>query len=319
MSGDPQQEYLSDGLTEQIITSLSMAPRLLVIARNSTFTYKGKAVKVQQVAEELGVRYVLEGSVQRSGERIRISAQLIDALTGRHLWAERYDRDLKDLFALQDEIIMKIMSAIEVKLTRGEAARVAAKGTDNLEAYIKLMQAFEYLHRRTKEGNIQARKLAEEAIALDPEYPMLYFFLGATRVMDVLLGLSKSPRKSVQEATRLLQKALAIDESHPIASSLLAFVYGMQRQHEKSLAQAERAVALNPNMAAPNLHLGGALFRLGRYEEAIQSLEKAIRLDPKGPPFFFVLLGEAYCFAGRYEEAIVAAKKAIGRAPVVPC
>jgi tetratricopeptide (TPR) repeat protein len=157
---------------------------------------------------------------------------------------------------------------------------------------------------------------------------MLYFFLGATRVMDVLLGLSKSPRKSVQEATRLLQKALAIDESHPIASSLLAFVYGMQRQHEKSLAQAERAVALNqslaqaeravalnPNMAAPNLHLGGALFRLGRYEEAIQSLEKAIRLDPKGPPFFFVLLGEAYCFAGRYEEAIVAAKKAIGRAP----
>jgi TolB-like protein/Flp pilus assembly protein TadD len=315
MSGDPQQEYFSDGLTGEIITSLSMVPRLLVIARNSTFTYKGKAVKVQQVAEELGVRYVLEGSVQKSGERIRISAQLIDALTGRHLWAERYDRDLKDLFALQDEIIMKIMSAIQVKLTRGEIARLGKKETDNLEAFIKVMQGFEYFYRRNKEGNIHARKLAEEAIALDPEYPTAYSLLGRTRHMDVLLGLSKSREKSLQEEVRLLQKALAIDDSHPIANTTLAYTYAMQKQPEKSLAQAERAVALNPNMALPNAHLGGALFRLGRYEESIQSLEKAIRLDPKGPGWYFLFLGEAFCFAGRYEEAIAEAKKAVGRAP----
>ncbi|MGD9031442.1 MAG: tetratricopeptide repeat protein, partial [Desulfobacteraceae bacterium] len=315
MSGDPEQEYISNGITEDIITGLSMIPKLFVIARNSTFTYKGKAVKVQQVAEELGVRYVLEGSVQRSGERIRISAQLIDALTGRHLWADRYDRDLKDLFALQDEITMKIMSAIDVKLTTGDTARHREKGTDNLEAYLKVLQGSEYLFRRTKEGNIQARKLYEEAIALDPEYPAPYSLLGMTRIFDVFFGLSKSPQKSLQEATRLIQKALAIDESHPYANSHLALAYAMQGQHEKSLAQAERAATLNPNMARPNVHLGKALFRLGRYEEAIQSLEKAIRLDPKAHDFYFINLGHAYCFAGRYEEAIAAVKKAVGRAP----
>jgi adenylate cyclase len=315
MSGDPQQDYLSDGLTGEIITSLSMVPRLFVIARNSTFTYKGKAVKVQQVAEELGVRYVLEGSVQKSGERIRISAQLIDALTGRHLWAQRYDRDPKDLFALHDEIIMKIMSAIQVKLTKGERARISARGTNNLEAYIKVMQAGDHINRRNKEGNIQARKLAEEAVALDPEYPSAYSYLGQTHVWDVWVGLSKSRRKSFQEAVKLYQKALAIDESHPHATGLLANAYAYQRQFEKALAQAERAVALNPDMAFPNAVLGAALFRMGRYEEAIQSLQKAIRLDPKGPGYYFIVLGEAYCFAERYEEAITNLKKAIGRAP----
>jgi adenylate cyclase len=314
MSGEPKQEYFSDGLTGEIITSLSMVPRLFVIARNSTFTYKGKAVKVQQVAEEMGVRYVLEGSVQKSGERIRISTQLIDALTGRLLWAERYDRDLKDLFVLQDEIIMKIMSAIQVKLTRGESARLGKKETNNLKAYFKYLQAEEYFHRRNKEGNIQARKLLEEAIALDPEYPTAYSLLGATSMMDVFFGLSKSPRKSLQEAAKLHQKALAIDESHPRSSGALAMVYSMQRQHEKSLSQAERAVALNPNRAHPNV-IFAALYRLGRYEEAIQPLEKAIRLDPIGRDFYFIHLGIAYCFAGRYEEAIAAVKNAIGRAP----
>jgi adenylate cyclase len=315
MSGDPQQEHLGDGLTEQIITSLSMLPRLFVIARNSTFSYKGKAVKVQQVAEEMGVRYVLEGSVQKSGERIRISVQLIDALTGRNLWADRYDRDLKDLFALQDEIIMKIMSAIQVKLTRGDIALLTKKETANLRAYIKVMQGYEYFVRFNKDDNIRARKLFEEAIALDPEYASAYFRLGQTHFMDPVFGLSKSPRKSYQKAAKLFQKALAIDESHPFANSLLAIVYAVQRQHEKSLAQAERAVSLYPNMAVSNVNLGGALFRVGRYEEAIRSLEKGIRLNPKGPEPYFRYLGVAYCYTGRYEEAIATLKKAVDRAP----
>jgi adenylate cyclase len=318
LSGDPEQEYLGDGLTEQIITSLSMVPRLFVIARNSTFTYKGRAVKVQQVAEELGVRYVLEGGVQKAGHKVRITAQLIDALKGHHLWAERYDRDLKDFFALQDEITKEIMSAIQVKLTAGEHARVFAKGTSNLKAYIKVMQGNGYFYRFNKEGNFRARKLAEEAVVLDPEYASAYCLLGQTHYFAPLLGLSKSPQKSLQESAKLLQKALAIDESHPVASSVLAYVYSRQGQHEKSLAQAERAVALNPNMAPPNVNLCGALFRVGRYEEAIQSGEKGIRLDPKGPYPYFFFLASAYCFAGRYEDAIATLKKGMARAPASP-
>jgi adenylate cyclase len=315
LSGDPGQEYFSDGITEQIINALSKLPRLLVIARNSTFTYKGKAVKVQTVAEELGVQYVLEGSVQKSGEKVRITAQLVDALTGHHLWAERYDRDLKDIFALQDEITIEIMSAIEVKLTKGEGALLTKKDTDNLEAYIKVMQGYAHFQRFNKEGNPKARKLAEEAIVLDPEYATAYCLLGQTHYMDPVVGLSRSPRNSYQEAAKLLQKALAIDESHSGASIFLVHVYAMQRQHEKSLAQAERAVALYPNIAVSNVMLGAALARVGRYEEGIQSLERGIRLDPKGPAPFFSFLGNAYCFAGRYEEAIEAMNKAVERAP----
>jgi TolB-like protein len=190
MSGDPKQEFLSDGITESIITALSKVPRLFVIARNSTFTYKGKPVKVKQVSEELGVRYVMEGSVQRSADRIRINAQMVDALTGHHIWAEKYDRDLKDIFVLQDEITMKIITALQVKLTAGEYAHLVAKGAKNVEAYIKLLQAYE-LHT-TKEGNVQARKILKEAIALDPEYSRLYTAL-AGPTMDVWFGTTESP------------------------------------------------------------------------------------------------------------------------------
>jgi adenylate cyclase len=304
MSGDPKQEYLSDGLTEQIITSLSMVPRLFVIARNSTFTYKGKAVKVQQVAEELGVRYVLEGSVQKSGERIRISAQLIDALTGRHLWAERYDRNFKDLFAVYDELTVKIMGGIGAKLTMGQRARVAAKGTDNVEAYIKYLQAQDYWYRANKEANLQARKLVEEAIALDPEYANAYNLLAATHTLDVYLGSSKSPRKSLKEASKLAQKAIALDESYPNPYGLLANIYGLQRQHEKAIAQAERMVALAPNTADSYWFLGMQLFYGDRKEEAVQSLEKLIRLDPKAPAQRYIILALVYAVLGRYEEAI---------------
>ncbi len=185
MSDDPKQEYFSDGLTEEIIAALSSVPKLFVIARNSTFTYKGKPVKVQQVSEELGVRYVLEGSVRKSGDEIRITAQLIDATTGNHMWAERYDRDLKDIFAVQDDITKNIITAMQVKLTEGEQARAAAKGTNNLEAYLKCLQAKELIHRLNIESNALAKQLAEEAIALDPEYAWAYYLLGRAHVVDV--------------------------------------------------------------------------------------------------------------------------------------
>ena len=194
MTGDPKQEYFTDGFTEQIITSLSKIPALFVISRNSTFSYKGKPVKVQQVSEELGVRYVLEGSVQKSSNRIRINVQLIDAISGQHVWAQSYDRDLKDIFSLQDEVILKITSAMSVNLTAGEQARAWAEGTKSLEAYLKLMQSREYRYKGNRESNALARRMAEEAIALDPKYAEAYALLGSTYINDVLSRNEPSPR-----------------------------------------------------------------------------------------------------------------------------
>jgi TolB-like protein len=195
LSEDPKQEYFSDGLTEEIISALGSVPKLFVIARNSTFTYKGKPVKVQQVAEELGVRYVLEGSVRKGGDTIRITAQLVDALSGHHLWAKRYDRNLDDIFAVQDEITKEIISAMQVKLTEGEQVQAAARGTDNLEAYLKYLQANEYLTRQNIESTALAKQSAEEAIALDPEYAWAYYALARATTWEVWLGTSKSPKQ----------------------------------------------------------------------------------------------------------------------------
>jgi len=188
ISGDPEQEYFSDGLTEEIITALSKVDKMFVIARNSTFSYKRKPVKVQQVGEELGVRYVLEGSVRKAGDRARITAQLIDALTGHHLWAERYDRDLKDIFALQDEITMKIVTALRVKLTEGEQARLYDRGTENLDSFLKVLQGWQRFFRFNRDDNFVARQMFEEAITFDLKNPSAYAMLAWTHQMDVWYG-----------------------------------------------------------------------------------------------------------------------------------
>ena len=180
MSGDPEQEYFSDGLSEEIITALSKPPKLFVIARNSTFTYKGKPTKVQKVGREFGVKHVLEGSIRKAGNKVRVAAQLVDAKAGYHLWVERYDRDLKDIFALQDEITMKVINALQVELTEGEHARLWGRGTDNLDAYLKILQARDLKRAQTIENNHKARQLAEEAIALDPNYAQAYRWFGGT-------------------------------------------------------------------------------------------------------------------------------------------
>jgi adenylate cyclase len=315
MSEDPKQEYFSDGLTEEIITALSKTPQMFVIARNSTFSYKGKPVKVQQVAEELGVRYVLEGSVRESDNRLRITAQLIDALTGRHLWAERYDRDLKDIFALQDEITLNILSALAVKLTKGEQATIRRKDTDNLEAYLKVLQAGWYSHRMTKEGHFRARQLAEEAMALDPEYASPYIILALHHIRDVFFGWSKSRKKSLEQALELAQKAIALDDSFPRCYVLLSTIYMFKKQYERAIAEAERAIALDPNGADAYSMLGTVLHMVGRQQEAIMPLEKAIRINPMAPSIYFRRLGTAYRDIGRYEEAIVQLKKAISLSP----
>ena len=315
MSGDPEQEYFSDGLTEEIITALSKAGNMFVIARNSTFTYKGKAVKVKQVAEEMGVRYVLEGSVRKVGDRVRITAQLIDALKGHHLWAERYDRDLKDIFAVQDEITIKILTALRVKLTEGEQARMYAKGTDNLEAYLRWLKTRDLFHRLSKDDNVLARKLAEEAIALDPDYAAAYATLGWTHVLDARIGWSDSLKQSLVRAEELAKKALSLDDTLPNARRLQGFIYLMKRQYDEAIVEQERTVTLNPNWADAHAFLGMALVFACRPEEAIESLKKAIRLNPVPPSYYFVKLGRAYRMTEQYEEAIDSYKKALHLSP----
>jgi adenylate cyclase len=325
--GGTLQEYLCDGITENIITSLSKTPKLFVIARNSSFTYKGKPVKVQQVGRELGVRYILEGSIQSyvewgsvpslmiEGTKMRITAQLVDAATGKLLWAERYDRDLKDIFALQDEITMKILTAMQVKLTEGEEARLIAKGTENLEAYLRVLQGREYSYRLNKEDNARTRKICKEAIALDPEYPVPYAILGWTHWHDVFLGWSKSPRESMKQAVASAQKCIALDASLSVAHGLLSAVNLMQRQHAEAILEAEKAVALDPSSADDHARLGNVFNFSGRPEEAILAIEKAIRLNPFPPCWYFHCLGMAYRETGRYEESIIACKKALQREP----
>jgi len=316
MSGDPKQEYFSDGLTEQIITSLSKFQRLFVIARNSTFVYKGKPVKVQKVAEDLGVRYVLEGSVQKSRDRVRITAQLIDAMTGRHIWSENYDRELKDIFALQDEITIKIMTAMRVELTEGEQARHWIKWeTDNLKAFDKNYQGIGFMRRGTKQDNDTARQLFEEAIAFDPKFVYPYMNLGLTHFWDARFGWSGSPAKSLQRAFELAQKALAMEESIDVAHSLLASIYLVMRQHDKAIAEGERAVALNPNGAFAYMVLAAIVGCAGKWEESVLYAKQSMRLNPFPEFGDYWILGRAYFMTGQFDEAIVALRKALQMNP----
>ena len=315
LSGDPKQEYLSDGISENIISALSKISKMFVIARNSTFTYKGKPVNVKQVSRELGVRYVLEGSVQKAEDQLRVTAQLVDATTGNHLWSERYDRGLKDIFALQDDITKKIITALQVKLTEGEQARAASKGTDNLDAYLKFLQSMEYMRQYNRESNALAKQLAEEAVALDPKYPPAYRALSAAHQMDVWLHTTKSPKESLAKAIELTQKAIALDDTYAEGYSSLGFLYSMNRQHDKAVAAAEHGVALNPNSADAHMLLGHTLRFAGRYEESIPEYKTAIRLNPIPPNNYLFGLGISYAMTGQYEEAITWGKKAVRQRP----
>jgi adenylate cyclase len=318
MSEDPKQEFLSDGITENIITALSKVPRLFVISRQSTFFYKGKPVKVKQVSEELGVQYVLEGSVQRSADRIRINAQLIDALTGHHIWAKRYDLDLKDLFAIQDEIAMRILTAVRVQLTDGEISSAVSKhfkGKQGFDCYLKLIEAAKYIGRRTIEDNNVARRLNEEAISMCPENPVGYAQLSDVYMSDYQLGNTKSPPETLQKAEELARKALAIDDSIPLAHGMLSGIYMYKKEYDKSIAEGERGVAVDPSGSSAYAAYAGALLVACRPQEAIPMFQKAIRLNPNASARTFAMLGQALRMAGRFEEAVSAYKKSLQRAP----
>ena len=314
LSGDPEQEYFNDGITEDLTSDLSKLSGLFVIARNSAFTYKGKPVKVQEVSRELGVRYVVEGSVRKMDDQVRIVAQLIDATTGYHLWSERYDRPLQDLFTLQDEIEHKIVTTLKLQLSLAEQGILTRKGTDNLEAYDSYLRGLESYLRRTKEANAQARQMCEKAIALDPQYAEAHALLGRTYLREWLWGWNQDPR-TLEQALALAQKSVSLDDSLPMAHRLLGYAYLWKKQHGEAIAEAKRALALDPNDSDGYETLGEILSFAGRPEETLGLVEQALRLNPRQPVSLLWLLGRAYLLTGRYEEAIAVLKKTLMRNP----
>ncbi len=316
MSGDVEQEYFADGISEDIITALSKLPQLFVIARNSSFTFKGKNVHVQEVGRNLGVRYVLEGSVRRSGNRVRITAQLIDAASGGHLWAERFDRDLTDIFAVQDDVTQQIVDALAINLTEGDRQRLAPEHTGNVEAYDYFLRGRELWHRLTKETNIAARDLLQRAIELDPHFASAHAFLALTHGLDYLNGWSPSPPNSREQAEELARRAVALDDRDPRAHWALSIVELYSRRHDMATSEAQRAIILNPNFAEGHVSLGEALYYSGRADEALKYFDGAMVLNPYFPDVLLHFQALALFQLGRYEQAVGLLKERLTRNPV---
>ena len=314
MSEDPKQEYFSDGMTEDLITDLSKISGFMVIARNSTFTYKGKPVKVKQVAEELGVRYVLEGSVRRAGDVIRINAQLIDAVTGVHLWAERYDGTMNKVFALQDEITRKIVSTLQVKLTGGEKEQVGLRATDNIEAYNALLEGLGNFYRYTPDGTAKAAALFKKSIELDPNYGRAYAALAhvyyqATLFTALLPALNMSwieARLRLREYTQM-----ALKKPTPSAYNLSALSYLSRRQHKEAIFEEERGLALDPNSRECLFNMGRVLYFAGRPKEGIEYINKSWRLDPRNRLLYVVAIGQAHFCMGETAKAATYMEQAV--------
>ncbi len=317
LSGDPKQDYLGHGMSENIITALSKIPNMFVIARNSTFSYKDKAVKVRQVAEELGVRYVLEGSVQRSGDHVRITAQLIDALGGHHLWAERYDREFKDIFALQDDVTRNVVTALQVELTEGGEALLWSRQTDDPRAIESYLRGREHLFRMNKAENAEAQRLFTEAVALAPKLGIAWASLATTHFFAARFGWSEDRARSAAHATRLAKKALEIDGSEVDAYVQLSNLAMLQRNHEQAEAYCEKALALNPTANATS-NCARIWTYLGRPREALPLINQAMRLSPYYPATYLFALGNAHRMLGNYDEAIAALKAWQDRAPNSP-
>jgi adenylate cyclase len=311
LSGDPDQDYIADGITENIITALSKIPEMFVIARNSAFTYKGKPIKVQKVAEDLGIRYVLEGSIQKASNRLRITGQLIDATTGHHLWAEQYDRVIEDLFAVQDEITLAIVSSLQVKLTDGEQARLRDRSTNNLQAWSYAVKGYSFYERITKDDNAKARELFVKAVQLDPEYAWAWAMIGETYFIDNRYGWHRPREESEKKMVEYAQKAMKLDDSIPDALALMASTHIVKKEYDEAIAIIEKSIALNPN-SAENYAILGMYYRyVGRFEDSIRMTEKAIRLHPYYPDWYLYSLEYSYYYLGQYEKAIDIAKKHI--------
>ena len=313
LSDDPGQDYFSDGVTNDIITDLSKFSNLLVIAANSVFVYKGKAVDVKEVGRELGVRYVLEGSIQKVGGNVRINAQLIDATTNRHLWAERYDFTLDDVFKVQDKITSTVVNSLQVILTEDEKNRGASRLTDVIEAYDLYLRGRTYL-RGTKRSHLEARKLFDKAIKLDPEFAAAYAEKSFTYFSSFIMPMSRDS-KVIEAALVTAKRAVELDETLPLAQARLAWAYFATRQHAKAIVAARKGVELGPNDAEANVQLGNILNWAGKPEEGRQYIDRAIRLNPHHPYYYLFYLGQSYYLQGDNDKAIELMKRVVTRAP----
>ncbi|PDT51164.1 MULTISPECIES: adenylate/guanylate cyclase domain-containing protein [Sinorhizobium] len=315
MSGDAEQEYFADGISEDIITALSKLSQLFVIARNSSFTFKGRNVNVQEVGRNLNVRYVLEGSVRKSGNKVRITAQLIDATTGGHLWADRFDRDLTDIFAVQDDVTQQIVGALALNLTEGDQQRLVTEHTDNLEAYDCFLRGREQLWRFTREQNTQSRELLQRAIELDPKFAPAYAFLAFANMLDYGNQWGPSSSTSMQQAEVFATRAVALDDRYPYAHWALGIVELYSRRHDVAIGAAKRLIALAPNLAEGYENLGYALHYSGRSAEALGCFEQAIALNPYYPDVYLHFQAQAMFQLHRYKEAIDILKRRLVRNP----
>ena len=315
MSGDAEQDYFADGISEDIITALSKLPQLFVIARNSSFTFKGKNVNVQEAGRTLGVRYVLEGSVRKSGNRVRITGQLIDATTGGHLWAERFDRELTDIFAVQDDVTQQIVGALALNLTKGEQQHLTHERTSNPEAYDCYLRGREQFRLLTKSANLQARELLLRAIELDPTFAPAYAILAVAHILDYMNRWSASPSQSLEQANEAASRAVALDERDASAHWALGIVNLYLRRHDTAISEAERSIALAPNLAEGHESLGNTLHYSGRSEEALPHFDRAMALSPFYPDVYLHFQAQAMFQLGRYEEAAGILKRRIVRNP----
>ena len=316
MSGDPEQEYFSDGICEDIITDLSKLSELHVIARNSSFTYKGKPVDVKQVGRDLGVRYVLEGSVRKAGNRVRVTGQLIDAASGAHIWAERFDRDLTDIFAVQDELTQEIIAALKIKLSAPEKARIAGGGTKNVDAHDFFLRGRELVigNKRDREMFAEANVYLRRAIELDPNYAGPYAALGWAYIMDYQNRWSDSPETSLDQAERLIDEAIAKDDKDPFVHYVAALLGLWKKDYERWAHEADRALSLNPNYGHAHLARGLVHVYSGEPVKGIPYIEQAMRLDPAQQQYRH-FLGTAYLVAGNYETAAAILKERVAITP----
>jgi adenylate cyclase len=312
LSGGAEQELFADGITEDVITLLSRVRSLFVIARNSTFTYKGRAVDVQTVAQEMGVRYVLEGSVRKAGHRIRVTAQLIDAATRHHVWAERYDREIEDIFVLQDEITEAIVAAVEPELGSAEQQRARRRPPHNLDAWSAYQRGLWHVYRFNMEDNAEALRLFEQAIALDDKFAPAHAGKSFAQFSIAFLGYSDRREEAVEQAYLAAKRSVALDDKDPFGHWALARAHFLRREHELALAELEAALDLNPSFAQAHYLRGWVLSVAGRPEEALPHLDKAYRLSPRDPLLFafMTVRAQTLIIMGRHEEALEWATRA---------